>query len=534
MIKIALAQINTTVGDFNYNYEKIKTYIEFAKKENADLVIFPELTITGYPPKDLLMKKSFVKKNEEIAKKLINETTDIAVILGYVDEIKSNLYNTIAFFKNGQIIGKYHKIHLPNYDVFDEKRYFKEGDKTEIFEFKNTKIGLTVCEDIWIKNGPVTMLKEKGAELIINISASPYHLEKESIRRNMVASQAKDNQVPLVYCNLVGGQDDLIFDGKSYVFNNKGELVKQMASFKEEIGFVTEINAMNPIAPKPDFLGDIYHALVLGVKDYFRKNGFNKAYIGLSGGIDSALTAAIAVEALGKDNVVGICMPSKFSSEGSITDSYDLANNLRILCETIPINGIYESYLSALNKQFNDTEFNVAEENLQARARGNILMALSNKFGYLVLATGNKSEFSVGYSTLYGDMAGGLSVISDLFKTTVYKLCEYINRVKDKIIIPENILTKAPSAELREDQKDSDSLPEYDVLDPILLAYVEHDKSLPEIVEMGFDPKVVKQIILMVDRNEYKRQQAALGLRISPRAFGQGRRMPITNRWRGE
>lgn len=534
MMKIALAQINTTVGDFSYNYEKIKTHITQAKKANADLVVFPELTITGYPPRDLLIKKSFVKKNKEIANKIIDETQGIAVVLGYVDDVNGNLYNTAVFFENGKVIGKYHKIHLPNYDVFDEKRYFTSGDETDVFDYKNTIIGLTVCEDIWIKKGPVTLLKEKGAELIINISASPYHAEKESIRRNIVASQAKDNQVPVVYCNLVGGQDDLIFDGKSYVFNEKGELVKQLASFEEEINYVSEINAMKPVAPKPDFLGDIYHAVVLGVKDYFRKNGFSRAIIGLSGGIDSALTAAIAVEALGKDNVRGICMPSKFSSEGSVTDSYALAKNLGISCDTIPIKGIYDSYLEALKNQFEGTEFNVAEENLQARARGNILMALSNKFGYLVLATGNKSEFSVGYSTLYGDMAGGLSVISDLFKTTVYKICEYINEVKGKEIIPVNILTKEPSAELREDQKDSDSLPEYEVLDPILLAYVEHDKSLHEIVAMGFDYAVVKRVIGMVDRNEYKRQQAALGLRITPRAFGQGRRMPITNRWREE
>ena len=534
MIKIAIAQINTTVGDFNYNYNKITEQIALSKQAGADLIVFPELTITGYPPRDLLVKKSFIKKNIEVLHKIIDNTEGIAVVVGYVDENKGNLYNAAAFFGDGKILRNYHKIHLPNYDVFDEKRYFTSGDTTDPILFKGVNIGLTICEDIWITNGPVTQLKEQGAELIINISASPYHAEKETTRREVVAGQARDNAVPVVYCNLVGGQDDLIFDGRSYAFNSRGELLKEMAAFEEELSFVSDLNAMEVIESKADILEGIYKALVLGVKDYFRKNGFSKAVLGLSGGIDSALTASIAVEALGKENVRGICMPSKFSSEGSVSDSYTLAHNLDIACDTIPIKGIYESYLKALADQFKGTEFNVAEENLQARARGNLLMALSNKFGYLVLATGNKSEFSVGYSTLYGDMAGGLSVISDLFKTTVYKLCRYINTAKGREIIPEAIITKAPSAELREDQKDSDSLPEYDILDPILLAYVEHDKSLREIIAMGFEEATVRRVIAMVDRNEYKRQQAALGLRITPRAFGQGRRMPITNRWREE
>ncbi|MCB0474518.1 MAG: hypothetical protein KDC69_02525, partial [Flavobacteriaceae bacterium] len=333
MIKIAIAQINTTVGDFNGNYNKILDSIDQVKKEGADLVVFPELTITGYPPRDLLIKKSFVKKNKEILDRIVQNTSGIAIILGYVDAAESNLYNAAAFFENGKMIGNYHKMHLPNYDVFDEKRYFTPGDETDVYDFRGVRIGITVCEDIWIDNGPVSLLKKKGAELIINISASPYHAEKEAIRRGVIAKQAKDNAVPVVYCNLVGGQDDLIFDGRSYVFNNNGILVKEMGSFVEELGFVEDIATMPPAVIKPTMLGDIYQALVLGVKDYFRKNGFSKAILGLSGGIDSALTAAIAVEALGKANVRGICMPSKFSSEGSVSDSYVLADNLGITCD---------------------------------------------------------------------------------------------------------------------------------------------------------------------------------------------------------
>lgn len=533
-MKIAIAQINTIVGDLNGNYQKILTYIQKSKKARANLVIFPELTLTGYPPRDLLIKKSFIKKNKETLFELAKQTKDIAIVVGFVDEIEQELFNAAAFIENGTIIKIYHKMHLPNYDVFDEKRYFTPGKETAIITLKKVKIGLTICEDIWVENGPANTLKEQGAEVLINISASPYNLGKEIIRRNIVSSQAKDNNLPIVYCNLIGGQDDLIFDGRSYVFNNQGKLVQQLKTFEEELAFVTDINNKPAIQIENSVIGDIYKALVLGVKDYFKKNGFNKAIIGLSGGIDSALTAAIAVEALGRENVKGIGMPSKFSSEGSIADAKTLAHNLLISCEIIPIKTIYDSYLKTLEPYFSETKFNVAEENLQARIRGNILMAFSNKFGYLVLATGNKSELSVGYATLYGDMAGGLAVISDVLKTRVYELCNYINSLKGKEIIPKSTLTKEPSAELRENQKDSDSLPDYSILDPILQAYVEEDLSKDEIIAQGFLEKTVNHVIQMVDRNEYKRQQAALGFRITARAFGQGRRMPITNKWSGE
>jgi len=533
-IKIAIAQINTTVGDINGNFEKIISNITKAENEKADLVVFPELTLTGYPPRDLLIKKSFIKRNIEILHQLVEHTKNIAIVVGFVDEKDGKLFNAAALIEHQKIIGIYHKVHLPNYDVFDEKRYFTAGNSTSIYTLKGIKIGLTICEDIWIDNGPATNLKEKGAELIINISASPFHAGKEKIRLNVVAKQAKENNIPIVYCNLIGGQDDLIFDGRSYVINNLGKLIQQSKAFTEELSYISNIQEKNEIDFSENENESIYKALVLGVKDYFRKNGFKNAIIGLSGGIDSALTAAIAVEALGNINVKGVSMPSEFSSEGSISDSLALAKNLNIPCEVIPIKNIYTSYLDSLKNQFANTKFNVAEENIQARIRGNILMALSNKFGYLVLTTGNKSESSVGYSTLYGDMAGGLAVISDVLKTKVYELSTYINEINEREIIPVSTIIKPPSAELREDQKDSDSLPEYDVLDPILRAYVEEDLSSEKIIDLGFEKKVVTRIISLVDRNEYKRQQAALGLRITSRAFGQGRRMPITNRWKDE
>ncbi len=531
-MKIAIAQINSTVGDLKGNYNKIIEYLQKAKESGANLVVFPELTITGYPPRDLLIKKSFIKKNKEILQQLVNNTNDIAIIVGFVDEVNGNLYNAAALIKDGNLIGIHHKIHLPNYDVFDEKRYFTAGKNTKIYELQDQKIGLTICEDIWIENGPVSALKNQGADLIINISASPYHASKDQIRRDIIVKQAKNNNISVVYCNLVGGQDDLIFDGRSYIFNKQGKLVHQSQSFVEELSFISDINTKPEIKITEHINNDIFQALVLGVRDYFRKNGFKNAIIGLSGGIDSALTAAIAVEALGKENVRGITMPSKFSSEGSVVDSLGLAENLGISCGVIPIKDIYDSYMKTLASQFKGTEFNVAEENIQARVRGNILMALSNKFGSLVLATGNKSELSVGYATLYGDMAGGMAVISDVLKMRVYELSRHINNIKGKEIIPESTITKPPSAELREDQKDSDSLPDYEILDPILKAYVEEDMSREEIISQGFSKEIVNTIIQLVDKNEYKRQQAALGLRITSRAFGQGRRMPITNKWR--
>jgi len=424
---------------------------------------------------------------------------------------------------------------LPNYDVFDEKRYFTPGDESSVFEIDGYKIGVNICEDIWVPQ----ICKEqrnKGANLIINISASPFHIKKWKQREELLSKRAKEINLPIIYANLVGGQDDLVFDGRSYFFNNEGKKISEAKSFEEDL---VEIDLLEKEFPNPNQnphetekeTKEIYEALILGLKDYVQKNGFKKVIIGLSGGIDSALTAAIAVKALGKENVLGITMPSKFSSKGSVDDSIELAKNLEINCETIPIKDAYDTYLNSLYNQFLNTEVNVAEENIQARIRGNFLMAISNKFNYLVLSTGNKSELSVGYATLYGDMCGGIAVISDLLKTKVYNLCKYINNISNRKIIPLSIIEKEPSAELREDQKDTDSLPPYDVLDSILESYVEEDKSTEEIIGQGYDPETVKRIIKLVDRNEYKRNQAAIGIKITPRAFGSGRRMPITNRW---
>ncbi len=561
-MNIALAQINPTVGALEKNAQKIIQYIQHAQSQHCDLLIFPEMAIVGYPPKDLLLKKNLIDKNLNLLHSLISHTKNITIIVGFVDkDQQQNLYNAAAVISNQKIIKTYHKVHLPNYDVFDEKRYFKPGNTSanfELFTIHNTKIGLSICEDIWIDHGPVQEQAKHGADLIINISASPFHAGKGTIRENLIRKRAKENNIPIIYANLVGAQDDLIFDGRSYFFNNQGQILAQGKTFEEDFIILPEQTIKRSqqqstelqqkiITPTKNITKDIHDALVLGIKDYFQKNGFKKAVIGLSGGIDSALTAALAVKALGKENVMGITMPSKFSSTGSVDDSYILAKNLGIQIHTLPIKNVFDSYLTSLQPLFNNITFNVAEENIQARIRGNYLMAVSNKFGHLVLATGNKSELSVGYATLYGDMAGGLAVISDLFKTTVYEVCKYINDTannennnnndnkteKKKEIIPNSIITKEPSAELREDQKDSDSLPIYPILDPILQAYIEEEKSKEEIIAKGFDQATVERVIKMVDRNEYKRQQAALGFRITPRAFGSGRRIPITNGWQG-
>ncbi len=530
-MKIAIAQINPTVGDIAGNCRKIVDYLSKAKAAKAELVVFPEMCVIGYPPKDLLLKKKLVAENVKALASISKHTENIAVIVGFVDERNHNFYNAAAVIQNTKIVKMYHKMHLPNYDVFDEKRYFKPGDNTELVTINGTKIGLNICEDIWIDDGPVSAQSAAGAELIINISASPFHAGKASVRKELLSRRAAENKIPVVYVNTVGAQDDLIFDGRSYFFNAQGKMVAQAKAFEEDLLILPEITS-KPIQSSEDSTEDIYRALVLGIRDYFQKNGFSKAILGLSGGIDSALTAVLAVEALGKENVKGITMPSKFSSAGSVDDSYSLAQNLGITIHTIPIKEVFDNFITVLQPHFQGTPFNVAEENIQARVRGNLLMALSNKFGYLVLATGNKSELSVGYATLYGDMCGGLAVISDVFKTTVYDLARHINTKAGREIIPIATIEKEPSAELRDNQKDSDSLPIYAILDPILKAYVEEEKSKEEIIASGFDEATVSKVTKMVDRNEYKRQQAALGLRITPRAFGSGRRMPITNGWR--
>ena len=558
MIRIALAQVNPTVGDIDGNTAKIIEYIKKARDSGVDLVVFPELVITGYPPKDLLLKPSFIEANRRALAQILSETADIAVILGFVDHSdapfvsniydisalpKKTLYNSAALLHDRKLIGIQHKMHLPNYDVFDEKRYFKPGTENRVFNLgksrHNLKLGINICEDIWVDgHGPTEKQVELGAELIVNISASPFYAGKSRLRRELIAMRARANKVPIAYVNLVGGQDELVFDGRSGIFNDKGALIAEGEQFKE--CFITSTLDSAPITPPDEAdraemreteIEEIFNALLLGIRDYVRKNGFRKVVIGLSGGIDSALTTVLATEALGAHNVVGVAMPSAITSSSSIEDAKRLAENLGIEFKVIPIIEAVNAYTRMLSKEFKDTTPDVTEENIQARIRGNVLMALSNKFGYLVLSTGNKSELAVGYCTLYGDMSGGLAAISDVPKTMVYELAEYYNTLKGAEVIPHSIIVKAPSAELRAGQKDTDSLPPYEVLDPILHAYIEENKSKEEIIEMGFDAEVVSEVIWKVDHNEYKRQQAPIGIKITPKAFGTGRRMPITNRY---
>jgi len=529
---VALAQINPTVGDLSGNTEKIIRYIKAAGERGADLVVFPELVITGYPPKDLLLKPSFIKDNRDALKKIIAASEGIAVVTGFVDATGEKLYNAAAIIKDTELIGIGHKMYLPNYDVFDEKRYFEPANKVEIFDLGGIKLGLNICEDIWVDHGPYEVQAEKGANLIVNISASPFYAGKTEERRELTSKRARENRVWLLYLNLVGGQDDLIFGGRSCLVNREGELIAECKSFEEEL-VVADLDRETITPEEEDTISEIYSAIVLGIRDYVRKNGFFKVVIGLSGGIDSAVTAALARDALGARNVLGVSMPSVITSRLSIDDAEKLACNLDIDFKVIPIAKIVDAYTETLSGEFEGRKVDVTEENIQARIRGNILMALSNKFGYLVLSTGNKSELAVGYCTLYGDMAGGLAVISDVPKTVVYELARYINRIKEREVIPEGIITKEPSAELKMGQKDADSLPPYSVLDPILKAYFEEHRSREEIVSLGFDEKVVTDVIFRVDHNEYKRQQAAPGIKITPLAFGSGRRMPITNRYSG-
>jgi NAD+ synthase (glutamine-hydrolysing) len=567
-LRLAMAQINAVVGDLEGNRAKILDWIGRARDLEADLVTFPELALTGYPPEDLLLKPRFIERNLEILKELAAAVSGITAVVGFVD-LREGLYNAAAILKDGQISGVYHKICLPNYGVFDEVRYFQVGKLSTMIEVGDVRVGLCICEDIWFPDGPAAQqAMEAGAEILINISSSPYHAGKRHERESMLRARAIDNTTIVAYNNMVGGQDELVFDGDSLVFDEKGQIIARGAQFEEDLvvvdldmeavgrsrlkdpgrlqrGDSEEITVVSIPGPrsvkKPlpqveigEPLGDdaeVYQALVVGTRDYVRKNKFHKVVIGLSGGIDSALTATVAVDALGGSNVVGVSMPSKFSSEGSVEDSKALALSLGIELMTIPISEAMNAYESVLGPSFEDCEPDVAEENLQARIRGNLVMALSNKFGWLVLSTGNKSEFSVGYCTLYGDMAGGFSVLKDVPKTMVFSLAEYCNRASGSERIPRIIIEKPPSAELRPDQKDTDSLPPYDRLDPILQAYVENDQSVAEMIEMGFDSDTVRHVVSLVDFSEYKRRQAAPGVKITPRAFGRDRRMPITNRF---
>ena len=573
--RLALAQINTTVGDIPGNTAKIIDYVERAREAQADLVAFPELAITGYPPEDLLFKTSFLQANEEAMKQVIAAAKGIAVVVGYV-QVGPDIANAAAVGYDGRLIDSYRKMYLPNYGVFDEDRYFRRGETCPVYTINGTGVGVSICEDIWYPVGPIAVQREAGAELIVNINGSPFHAGKRVYREKMIATRASDNELIVAYLNLVGGQDELIFDGSSLVCDAAGELIARGPAFEETL-MVTDLDiesvfrsrlrdprprkenptilreigepctfhvssfeptakddcASSSLSEELDYVEEVYRALVLGTRDYVRKSGFTKAVIGLSGGIDSALTAVVAADALGPDNVVGVGMPSRYSSEGSISDSKELADRLGIDFWVVPIEPAHLAFTGMLEKRFEGTESNVAEENVQARIRGNVIMTISNKFGWIVLTTGNKSEMAMGYATLYGDMAGGFAVIKDVPKTLVYQLCRWRNQHGDPHpVIPESIIDKPPSAELRPDQTDQDTLPPYETLDPIVKAYVEEDYSLPEMVAMGHDEASVRQVISFVDRNEYKRRQAPPGVKITPRAFGKDRRLPIVNRYR--
>jgi len=572
-IRIAMAQINPTVGALSANAKLILAFARKAKSLGAALVIFPELAVTGYPPEDLLLKPRFISDNISTLKEIAKKISGITAVVGFVDR-KTFIYNAAAVIHNGRVAAVYHKMYLPNYGVFDEQRYFQAGREPLNFVLDGVTIGLNICEDIWYPDGPAKAQSLAGAELIVNINASPYNTGKALVREEMLVTRAVDNGCVIAYNNTVGGQDELVFDGRGLIIDAAGAVVARARAFEQDLvvhdidlGTATGARERDtrrrealagptpagvraitlkgatpkkrPRLPKRtldplDFTDEILKALVLGTSDYVKKNGFSHAVIGLSGGIDSALVAAVAVLALGADKITGVFMPSRYSSKASREDAEALAKNLGIKLMTVPIESTFKDYLKVMKKPFAGKKTDVTEENLQARIRGNILMALSNKFGWLVLTTGNKSEMSVGYATLYGDMAGGFAVIKDLPKTLVYRISRKVNETAARVLIPERVFVKAPSAELRPGQKDQDSLPPYEILDPILKAYVEDDLGLEDIVAMGFKRPLVKKVIRLVDKSEYKRRQAPPGVKITPRALGKDRRMPITNGYEDE
>ena len=544
-LRFGLAQINATVGDMRGNADSICRMISSAKEDRVDVIVFPELCICGYPPEDLLHKPKFLKDNQATLQDLSSQTEEITAIIGLAQGDSNQCYNSAAVIQNGQIQSFYQKGRLPNYGVFDEKRYFTPGQTPVILEKNGLHIAITICEDIWDLDWLDQFLdgQTHHPDLMVNLSASPFNSGKIADRRDILARCASRFNCAVAYCNLVGGQDELVFDGRSMIVNSQGKVVSQAKEFEEDLCIFDikkrdngqpDINPMSPsyYSSEPlDEVSEVYQALVLGTRDYVRKNGFSKVVIGLSGGIDSTLVAALAVEALGKENVIGISMPSRFNAAETRSDAEKLAANLGIEFHTVPIAETLDAFSKTLGLLEGWDENGLAYENLQARIRGTILMSYSNQYGWLVLTTGNKSETAVGYSTLYGDTAGGFAVIKDVPKTLVYKLCRFFNKQASQEIIPETIITRPPSAELRPDQKDSDSLPDYDTLDAILKNYVELDRSVEELIHVGFNEEQVRRVIRLVDRNEYKRRQSPPGVKITPRAFGKDRRMPITNRY---
>ena len=556
-IRIAGAQKSFPVGAIQKNKQTILDCFEAAEEKEADILIFPELALTGYPPEDLLLRESFVGKNFAVLEELAEFSSSTSGVVGFVDrnlddnhtdKQKRDIANAAAIIQNGDVKGIYHKCFLPNYSVFDEARYFAKGNNPgNVFWYEDVGIGISICEDIWIEDGPSSQQVENGASLIININASPYDQNKTDLRKELVVNQAKKLGVPIIYLNMVGGQDELVFDGGSFVVDGKGEILYQAQQFEEEI-FYIDLDLEVKEQPKGPILEirqkgseldplqsaqllskneSLYSALKLGLFDYVSKNNFEKVLVGLSGGIDSALTATIAVDALGSDNVVGVALPSKYNTEESLVDARLLAENLDIEFKVIEIEEIVNIFRNTLKESVNDELGQTTDENIQSRVRGNILMALSNQTGAMVVSTGNKSEMAVGYSTLYGDLAGGFALLKDLYKTEVYNLANFRNSISN--VIPQNTIDKEPSAELRPDQFDKDSLPEYELLDEILRMYIEEDSSSEKIISTGIDENIVYDVLSKVDRNEYKRKQVAPGVKLTEKAFGKDRRMPITN-----
>lgn len=535
-LQIALAQINPIVGDIDGNTDKIiATVRQCVAESNPQVVLFPELVVTGYPPEDLLLRSSIAQRVERAIKRIADAVGKTFVIVGYPRYLDGALYNAAGVFYEGKLINEYFKQCLPNYRVFDEKRYFKEGQHSLVIDIFGVPVAISICEDVWEK-GPMSAAKAKGAQLMLNLSASPFHAGKQVEREALLAQRAWQGGMPVVYCNLVGGQDELVFDGASMAVSADGELIARSPAYAEHLSYVEaewdgkrvrlvpgEVTDLQPV------LEDIYQTLVLGVRDYVNKNGFNGVVLGLSGGIDSALSLAIAVDALGAERVHAVMMPFRYTSSMSVEDAQAQAELLGVGYQVMSIEAIYDSFMAALAEEFEGTEVDKTEENLQARCRGVLLMAISNKKGYLVLTTGNKSEVAVGYSTLYGDMAGGFDVLKDVAKTRVFELARYRNTLS--AAIPQRVIDRPPSAELAPDQKDEDSLPPYQVLDRVLERYIELDESAETIIEAGYDRDMVNRILRLVDLNEYKRRQAPIGTRVTERGFGRDRRYPITQRW---
>jgi NAD+ synthase (glutamine-hydrolysing) len=586
-VRIAMVQMNSTVGDLDGNVRRIKAWLREVKQAKADLVVFPELAITGYPPEDLLLKPRFVVDNRRALQEVVRHCRGLAAVVGYVSQSDGvdpkparssvvqagaqELFNAAAVIVDQKLVTTYCKWYLPNYGVFDESRYFHPGQRLPFIRLRGTMVGINICEDVWLPEGPTAFQAAAGAEIIVNINASPFHLGKSRIREQMLATRARENGVVLTYTNTVGAQDELVFDGNSVILDHEGEIIARGKAFEEDLIVAdlnmepvargrragrkkllsqrvasmveiytvpppavqkTRVRAVPAVVPSLEPLEEVYRALTLGVRDYVSKNGFTRVVIGLSGGVDSALTAVVAVDALGAENVGGLFMPSPYTSRDSYDDVAELGARLAISVRTIPITTLFDTYRHALAETFEGHAPDTTEENLQARIRGNLLMAFSNKFGHLVLTTGNKSEMSVGYATLYGDMAGGFAVIKDVPKTMVYDLAKLRNLRGTTPVIPKRTVDRPPTAELRPNQKDEDSLPPYEILDPILQAYVEEDRSLEEIIEAGYDRATVARVMMMVDSSEYKRRQAPIGIKITHRALGKDRRMPITNGYR--